>query len=312
MQDSRLFELARSGRRLPHWLVVLVMSVVFILAAQVVGGIGLAFILLVLNFTSASGTGPDTVQAVRRLLAVDSALEQTLLLVCLFGPIFILLWVWLALVEKRGLWTLGLERQAAAQKYLRGLGVGLVMFGLSVGISALPGYMAPEQTGDGPRGLAALGGVALVFLGWMVQGAAEEALARGWILPTLGARYRPWIGVAASAGLFAVFHSFNPHLGPIAVLNLFLFGLFTALYALSEGSIWGVCGVHTAWNWAQGNLFGLQVSGLASPAGTLFDLMETGPDLITGGAFGPEGGLAVTAVLLLASFAVWKLAPRLT
>jgi hypothetical protein len=126
-------------------------------------------------------------------------------------------------------------------------------------------------------------------------------------MPVIGARYRPIWGILSSSLVFAVLHSLNPNLNPIAILNLFLFGLFTALYALYEGGLWGVFSLHTVWNWAQGNLFGFEVSGLARPVGTLFDLMEVGPDAITGGPFGPEGGLAVTVVLVVGCGVVWWL-----
>jgi membrane protease YdiL (CAAX protease family) len=113
-----------------------------------------------------------------------------------------------------------------------------------------------------------------------------------------------------SALVFAVYHSLNPNLSPIAFLNLFLFGVLTAFYALYEGGLWGVFGIHAAWNWAQGNIFGLEVSGIPPAGGTLFNLMETGPDAITGGQFGPEGGLAVTAVLIVSSIIVWLIQVR--
>jgi hypothetical protein len=70
-----------------------------------------------------------------------------------------------------------------------------------------------------------------------------------------------------------------------------------------------VFGIHAVWNWAQGNLFGFEVSGQAAAGGTLFNFMEIGPDVITGGPFGPEGGLAVTIVLIISCALVWWLAP---
>ena len=105
-----------------------------------------------------------------------------------------------------------------------------------------------------------------------------------------------------------IFHALNPNLSLIALLNLFLFGLFAALYTLYEGGLWGVFSIHAVWNWAQGNIFGFEVSGQLAPGGTMFNLMETGPDVITGGPFGPEGGLAVTIVLLVGCGVVWWLA----
>jgi membrane protease YdiL (CAAX protease family) len=245
-----------------------------------------------------------------QLALPDTALERTILLTLAFAPIFLLLWAWLKWYEKRPFWTLGLEWQGVWFKYLRGLLVGLVMFAGSVGISAVFGFMAFEEQGPQPQGLAALGGVLLVFVGWTVQGPAEEALARGWLLPVIGARHKPLWGIVISALVFAVYHSLNPNLSPIAFLNLFLFGVLTAFYALYEGGLWGVFGIHAAWNWAQGNIFGLEVSGIPPAGGTLFNLMETGPDAITGGQFGPEGGLAVTAVLIVSSIIVWLIQVR--
>jgi membrane protease YdiL (CAAX protease family) len=155
-----------------------------------------------------------------------------------------------------------------------------------------------------------LAGVLLVFLGWIVQGSAEEALARGWLLPVIGARYKPLAGIIISSIIFAIYHSLNPNVNPIAFLNLFLFGAFTALYALYEGGLWGVFGIHAAWNWAQGNLFGFEVSGLPPAGGMLFNLMEAGPDVVTGGPFGPEGGLAVTIILIVSCGFVWLASER--
>jgi uncharacterized protein len=96
----------------------------------------------------------------------------------------------------------------------------------------------------------------------------------------------------------------------ISLVNLALFGLFAALYALFEGGLWGIFAIHSIWNWAQGNLFGFEVSGLELQSGVLFDLMEVGPDWITGGLFGPEGGVVVTIVLLVSSALVWMAGKR--
>jgi membrane protease YdiL (CAAX protease family) len=282
--NNHLFELARSGQRLPHLILAIVLSVVFVLVAGVGGGIVAVVIVLALSIATSEMSAQTLSQLsadggreeLANLLLPSTALEQTIFLVFSFGPIFLILWGWLALFEKRPLWTMGLEWRGAGRKYLRGLLVGLLMFIVTIGISAAFGYISFEEGNSQPQGLAALGGVLLVFLGWTVQGPAEEALSRGWLLPTIGARYHPVLGVLISSVIFAIFHSFNPNLGPIAILNLLLFGIFTALYALYEGGLWGVFSIHAVWNWAQGNLFGFEVSGGAVPGGALFDLMDGG------------------------------------
>ena len=99
--------------------------------------------------------------------------------------------------------------------------------------------------------------------------------------------------------IFATLHSLNDNLSRLAILNLLVFGLFAGLYAMREGSLWGVSALHTAWNWIQGNIFGFNVSGMSAGGGTLLNLAGRGPGWLTGGQFGPEGGIAVTCVLLL-------------
>lgn len=305
---NHLFNLARSGRRLPHVILAAALSFVFILAAQLAGGIPAFFLIIAISMIGQPGAAPTTPGQLNDL--INTPLELVILLGLTFAPIFLILWLWLALFEKRPLWTIGLERQGALSKYLRGVLVGLVMFAFTVGLAGALGYIALEEGVPQSQGIAALGGVLLMLLGWLVQGAAEEALTRGWLLPVIGARYKPGWGIVISAIIFAVYHSLNPNLNPIAVLNLFLFGVFTALYALYEGGLWGVFGLHSAWNWAQGNLFGFEVSGMPLVGVTLFNFMEVGPDVITGGPFGPEGGLVVTVILLLGCGGVWWVSTR--
>ena len=139
----------------------------------------------------------------------------------------------------------------------------------------------------------------LVLIGWVVQGGAEEVLIRGWVLPVIGARYKAWIGLLVSSLIFSLMHGLNPGLSAIALVNLALFGVFAGLFAMREGSLWGISALHSVWNWVQGNFFGFQVSGTNADGGTLINLMEIGADWFTGGEFGPEGGLAVTIVLVI-------------
>ncbi|MGQ0604896.1 MAG: CPBP family glutamic-type intramembrane protease [Anaerolineales bacterium] len=68
------------------------------------------------------------------------------------------------------------------------------------------------------------------------------------MLAWCGARYRPWLGVLVSSALFGVLHLLNPNVGLLPFINLCLFGLFAALYALREGGLWGIAAQHAVWN----------------------------------------------------------------
>jgi uncharacterized protein len=302
--SHHLVALARRARRLPNLLVVLVVGTAIFIGSEALGGLPAVFILRTLT-----GEEPRTLLISPSPLL--SGLYLAIILVASFIGIYLLLWLWLRWYEKRPFWTLGLEPTGVGWNCARGAFTGILMLAVSVGLMALLGYVAFE---DGPtelQGVSALGGVLIVLVGWIAQGPAEELLCRGWMLPVVAARYRLWIGILVSSAFFAVGHSLNPNISAIALVNLVLYGLFAALYALREGSIWGIAANHAFWNWAQGNLFGFEVSGLPSSGGMLINLMETGPDEITGGPFGPEGGLALTAVLLasIALLLAWRRRP---
>jgi uncharacterized protein len=300
--DSPLFALARRGRLRwraalpPRWQAALEwaypgVAVAFTVLAPVANALLASFLVPMVTGLVPNGRPNATIAAG---LAAG------------FLPLFVLLAAWLWLVEARPLWTIGLVRARAVRSYVAGVGVGLAMMMSAAALLALAGLVTFEAPAGGAgAGWAAVGGVGVLALGWFVQGAAEEALLRGYLLPVVGIRWGAPAGIAVSALVFAGMHGFNGHIGPLGLINLALFGWFAALYALREGGLWGVCAVHTAWNWAQGNLLGLQVSGTAPRWAILVDLRTVGPDVITGGAFGPEGGLAVTAVLAVSIAVVW-------
>ena len=109
-----------------------------------------------------------------------------------------------------------------------------------------------------------------------------------------------------SSALFGLLHAGNIKPSPelaVGVANVVLFGVMIGFYAAREGSLWGICGWHAAWNWLLGLGFGLEVSGQVIQTPPLIvDLADrTGaPWWLTGAAFGPEGSVVTTAVLLLA------------
>jgi membrane protease YdiL (CAAX protease family) len=181
------------------------------------------------------------------------------------------------------------------------------MIVVTAGTAMVPGssFAVGSQTSI----LAALGIGLLSLMSYVVQGTAEEVLFRGWLLPVIGARYRPWVGVLVSSVLFSLAHALSVGITALAFLNLLLFGVFAAMYAVNEGGLWGVGVWHATWNWAMGNLLGFALDGTPHE-GLLMSVRTTGPEIITGGSFGLEGGLACTAVFLVAISITIKLSLR--
>lgn len=304
--ENHLLQLARQGRprfssALDRWLYPW-LSLVYAMLAPLIVGIVIAVPMLLLVLLSGASL-EDAAASLGSLPPGPANLYLTINLLLSFAPIYLLVWLWIWLFERRHLRTAGLEWQGALGKYLRGFLVGILLIAAATGLGALTGVQVSTLISTSPDpGSLLLGfaGVFIILIGWLVQGGAEEVLTRGFLLPVFGVRYGVPVAILVSSVLFSSLHLFNEHLSAIALLNLALFGVFACLYALREGGLWGICALHSSWNWVQGNIFGLPVSG--TPSGSsLLTLQLTGPDWWAGGAFGAEGGLAVTLVLLLAS-----------
>ena len=112
------------------------------------------------------------------------------------------------------------------------------------------------------------------------------------------------LAVFSNSILFSLLHILNKGITVFAIINLTLFGVFASLYVLKTNNIWGICAIHTMWNFAQGNIFGIKVSGMDTIV-SLFSFVPTSEGkLLNGGAFGLEGGLSVTIILCLSIVAV--------
>lgn len=201
--------------------------------------------------------------------------------------------VYCRFIEKRSLYSMGFTTYKAVRDYLTGLLVGFVMFGASVLISSATGALkfGGVVLGNG------LGLLFAFFVGFMLQGMSEEVVMRGYFMVSVASRAPMLAAILVNSLIFALLHLLNNGITALSMVNLTLFGVFASIYTLKSNSLWGICAIHSIWNFAQGNIFGIAVSG--SRMGTSvfsFTPTEAGA-LINGGSFGLEGGLAVTAVL---------------
>lgn len=223
------------------------------------------------------------------------------LLITLFSFAFISLLVFfrVKVIEKRSLSSIGFNKNNWLKKYSLGFLIGLVMMSIIVLILLSFGYITVEKNPIQPVGVSAISSVLVILFGWIIQGATEEIVTRGWLLNVLSSKYNIGFGLLISSTLFGLMHLTNPNVNYIAVINIILVGLFYGLYVIKTNDLWSVCGMHSAWNFAQGNIFGFEVSGLDISVGTLIDLNLVENDFITGGVFGPEASIVATFVLLL-------------
>lgn len=200
------------------------------------------------------------------------------------------------LAERRTLASLGFTRKGAIAEYGIGLAGGFILFGGAVLLCVVCGTLTVHMTETPPP----LGMLALFFVAFLIQGMSEELLCRSYLMVSLSRGLPLWACVLTNALLFSLLHAGNPGITVIALINIFLFGLLASVLALRRGSIWMAGALHSMWNFAQGNFFGIPVSGIKGSPSPLISTPGTGTwaELVNGGAFGLEAGLAVTIVLL--------------
>jgi hypothetical protein len=131
----------------------------------------------------------------------------------------------------------------------------------------------------------------------------EEILFRALIFKIAEESLGSWAAVAIEGTLFGAVHLGNPGATLVGAAAIALEAgiLLTAAYMVTR-RLWFVWGIHVGWNLAQGSLFGIRVSGTPVSASCLIS-HATGPDGLTGGAFGVEAS-PVAVVLCLAAAAV--------
>ena len=203
------------------------------------------------------------------------------------------------LIQNRKMRTLGFKKPGMWKEYGIGLVVGFVMMAVIVLVGVITGSMTLTFDPEAATG-AGIGMLVLLFVGFIFQGMSEEVLCRGYFLVSLARKKgNMWMAVIVNALLFAAMHLLNAGIAPLAFVNLTLFGIFASVYFVKRGNIWGIAAIHSIWNFAQGNIFGVLVSG--NDFGTTVFKAEINESmtLINGGAFGLEGGILVTIVMVV-------------
>jgi membrane protease YdiL (CAAX protease family) len=133
----------------------------------------------------------------------------------------------------------------------------------------------------------------------LARGYQMRNLAEGLTIPSIGPALAIVASWVISSLLFGLLHVFNPNATVLTTLYLMLTGVFFGLGYVLTGRLGLPIGLHFAWNFVQGNIFGFPVSGNIFGGATVIDIEQGGPPLWTGGAFGPEAGLLGIAAILL-------------
>ena len=244
----------------------------------------------------------DIYDVIIATLRYQPTLTMLLNLFCTIASIIVCL-LFCRVIQKRSLYSVGFDKHGFIKEYLLGLGTGAVMLCLTVGgVLALKG---------GSIGLAGNTGfiILLYAAGYMIQGAAEEILCRGYFMTSFARRHPLWLSILLSSVMFGLLHIFNDGFGLLPFINITLVGICFALLTVRRGNLWIACAAHSVWNFLQGNFFGISVSG-TSLSESVFRVDLEGSTLLTGGAFGIEGSIVTTVVMVAAILLILFLMPK--
>ena len=305
-----------SERRLRTFWRLLIAIIVGVLGISLLRLAALAVITFVLMVTaripfSALGDGQALTAAINaafRQLPILDGVRSILVLMLVMG-VAMLLARW---IDHRPWRDYGFHFSGVWWRDL-GFGVvlGLALMGAIFGVELAAGWVSVSGTlRNGLPGLPFWQLLVDGFFSYVLVGVEEELLTRGYLIRNLaeGLRVGPKAAVLVAYLLMSVFfgllHLANAHATLVSTLYLTVAGLFLGLGFVLTGELAISIGLHFAWNFAQGYIFGFPVSGGTSNL-SLLATQQGGPDVWTGGAFGPEGGLVGLLAILLGSLLVY-------
>lgn len=211
-----------------------------------------------------------------------------------------LAWVFFRALDGRdwrrlGLWFYpGWLRESAV-----GLAIGAALIVVVAGTLGLGGWVSFSMRAAPPAGPLA---VTLVML--LLAAAFEEILLRGYAFQRLVDSLGALGAVLVTSALFGALHIPNPSATPLSTANTVLAGVLLAVAYLKTRGLWLPIGLHFAWNFLMGPVLGLPVSGIEF--GGFLTTTTAGPAWISGGAYGPEGGVVLTVAVTAAAAWLWR------
>ena len=183
------------------------------------------------------------------------------------------------------------ELSPAGWQALAGIVVG---FGLFATVFAILGAAGVARW----HGLSAHFDVIPVFAASIVAAIGEELAFRGGVFRVLEDSLGTAWALLLSAAVFGLLHALNPGATVLSTLAIALEAglLLGAAYAFTR-NLWFAIGLHLGWNFTEGGIFGVSVSGFSAGKG-VFAVALSGPTLLTGGRFGPEASIVAIAVCM--------------
>lgn len=229
----------------------------------------------------------------------NNILTQTMKL---FGFVFFTVGtiIYCKFIEKRSVQSMGFIKKGFIINYLKGFIIGIILISAVLLISLATGAL----TYDGISNNINILSILLFLVGYIIQGMAEEVMCRGYLMTSLSKKTSMFWAVILSSLAFTF-----PHLsslfvsgvqfGAIGFVNTMLLSIFLSLFMIKEKNIWGVCAIHSSWNYILGVICGISVSGGKTNVSILTFTTNATKSLINGGMYGLEAGIITTIILIM-------------
>lgn len=222
-------------------------------------------------------------------------LSETLMLVGVFLSAWI---VW----HFRGVSLAKLKHSLAMrwQDWLSGILLATVLYAVGFGISLLAGAVEVTGVTFNPSSLL------ISFVFFLLVAITEEFALRGFVLERMlqGGVNKFW-ALFLSAALFSLIHIGNPNFDFLSFINILLAGILLGSSYIYTRNLCFPIALHWFWNWIQGPVLGYEVSGNKFCDG-LLTLHLPEANLINGGAFGFEGSILCTVLMIVGTGVILK------
>lgn len=269
---------------LSMWYVI--QTFLWLIASQLLLGMAIAFIIglilgllnVSINFTNLEG-------------------NEIFLLISTVLPILVLHFVY----HKKEPDLIPFEKERAFSKYCNGFFAGAATFILIWLISVLLGGYQIQFVFT----TSSIMMLVLYLIGYMIQGMSEEVLVRGFLFNRLKKQIDYRIAIIISSIFFAALHLGNSGINLPSFISLILFGIFTAIIQHYTHSLWFIGAFHSAWNYFQGPILGIPVSGNVNLPLFIISKLNSSYDLLTGGSFGLEASLITLIILSILCMIAW-------
>lgn len=242
----------------------------------------------------------------KNMLTGDVFDDQTITLIIYYGYVIVIsvLLLYWKLIEKKSLYELGVTNHI--RSYFIGVLIAILMLLLIIGLIILTGAIEYH-------GIYEKRNILLIVLyggGFIIQGAMEELLCRGYLFHTLKNKVSMPIAIVISTIMFIVPHCSSLFAGEmiygvIGIINIILISLIFSLLTICFQNIWAACGLHSFWNFILYSIMGLNLSGNDENITAIFNMRSVGNNIWNGSIYGIEASVITVFILGIFSIILW-------